>query len=439
MADHEDDDHAPAAGRKRFFKMAGMTAALAGRYAGHALANPFRSREQNAKARDALNAKAGEQLAETLGKLKGAAMKLGQMASQAADFLPAEIAEPLRKLQKDAPPMPYPVIARQIETELKKPIADIFRELDTTPYAAASIGQVHRGVLHDGREVVVKVQYPGVAASCDTDLKQLKFALRMGRLVKVDGAVLDALFEEIRARLHEELDYEQEARNMALFREYYTDDAGLVIPAIVPTFCSKQVLTMVLEPSDSLATAATYEPELRNTLAMRLFHFMSRSVFGLHAVHADPNPGNFGYRRDGRLVIYDFGCIKRLEEDTVKSYGDAVRAALNQNWHALDFALTRLGARVPGSEPVGGDFYAPWRRIVLKPFITDEPFDFATSTLHQETMAKAGEIMQLMDRFQPAVKTAYLDRMVGGHYMTMVKLRARVTLGPVLRHYLQTA
>ncbi|MGQ0698378.1 MAG: ABC1 kinase family protein [Panacagrimonas sp.] len=415
-----------------------MTAVLASRYAGHAIANGFRNAEERAQARDELNAKAGEQLAQTLGELKGAVMKLGQLASQVADFLPSEIAGPLKKLQKAAPPMPYAVIARQIERELGKPISELFRELERKPYAAASIGQVHRGVLFDGREVVVKVQYPGVAASCDTDLKQLKFALRMGRLVKLDKAVLDDLFEEIRARLHEELDYEQEARNMDLFREFFVGDRHLVIPATVPGMCTRQVLTMILEPGDHLDELHDgYDQALRNQFAIHLFHFLTRSVFELQAVHADPNAGNFAFRLDGSLVIYDFGCIKRLEPATVVAYRDGVQAGLDRNWPALDHALLRLGARVPGSRTVEEEFYEGWRRIVLRPFISDAIFDFGTSTMHKAAMGKSSELLQRMDQFQPAVKTAYLDRMVGGHYWTMVGLGARVALAPLLHVHLE--
>ncbi|HSW13435.1 MAG TPA: AarF/ABC1/UbiB kinase family protein [Solimonas sp.] len=437
MSDDDKKSGKPAAGAKRFLKLAGMTATLATRYAGHAIANSFRTAEERELARGALDAKAGAHLAQTLGELKGAVMKLGQLASQAADFLPAEIAEPLKKLQKEAPPMPYAVIRKQIERELGKPVTELFRELDHKPYAAASIGQVHRGVLHDGREVVVKVQYPGVAASCDSDLKQLKLALRAARLVKVDKVVLDELFEEIRARLHEELDYVQEAQNMQLFRDYYADDAQIVVPGIVPEFCTTQVLTMLLEPGDSLDTVnADYPQELRNDLAIRLFHFMCRSLFGLQAVHADPNPGNFAYRRDGTLVVYDFGCIKRLDPDSITAYRDTVKAALAENWAGVDIGLIRLGARVPGSAPVEGAFYAEWRRIVMRPFISDAVFDFATSTMHKAAAAKGPEVLKRMDQFQPAVKTAYLDRMVGGHYWTLVRLKAQVALAPLLRGYL---
>ena len=435
--DPQDDENArgPASGARRLFKLAGMTATLAGRYAGHAIANGFRSAEARDQARGKLDAAAGAHLAQTLGELKGAVMKLGQIASQAASILPAEIAEPLKRLQKDAPPMPFAVIRKQIDRGLGK-AAKQFRRIEHKPYAAASIGQVHRAMLHDGREVVIKVQYPGVAESCDTDLGQLKLALRMARIIRVDKEVLDDLFDEIRARLHEELDYVQEARNIGLFRDFYSADPHIVIPATVPELCSKHVLTMILERGDHLEQAgASYELERRNAIAHRLFEFMCRSVFELHAVHADPNPGNFACRPDGSLVIYDFGCIKRLERGSVEAYRDTVRGALSQDWRKVEGGLTRLGVRVPGSPPLPAEFYESWRRIVLRPFLDDAPYDFATSTMHKAAMAKGPEILKLIDRFQPPVKTAYLDRMVAGHYWTMLQLKARVALGPRLREF----
>jgi predicted unusual protein kinase regulating ubiquinone biosynthesis (AarF/ABC1/UbiB family) len=436
----DDDGHrGPAAGARRLFKLAGMTASLAGRYAGHAIANGFRSADERAHARGKLNASAAAHLAETLGELKGAVMKLGQVASQAASILPAEFAEPLKRLQKDAPPMPFSVIRKQIDRDLGKTLAKQFKRIDHKPYAAASIGQVHRAVLHDGREVVIKVQYPGVAESCDTDLAQLKMALRMARIVKVDKATLDDLFEEIRERLHEELDYEQEARNIALFRQFFADDPRIVIPATVPELCSRHVLTLILEPGDKLEDAGrNYEQDLRNEIAMRLFDFMCRSVFELKAVHADPHPGNFAVRSDGSLVIYDFGCIKRLEDESIAAYRDTVRAALSHDWRGVDRGLFRLGVRVPGSRSMPDAFYESWGRIVMRPFTGSEPFDFGASTMHMEAIPKGYEALKHLDQFRPPVKTAYLDRMVSGHYWTMMTLKARVAFGPPLRRYVGT-
>ncbi len=433
-----DDDHAPASGTRRALRLAGMTARLSSRYAGHALANHFRTAEEKALARTRLDSEAGAHLAQTLGELKGAVMKLGQLASHVADVLPDEIAEALKALQKQAPPMPVAVISAQLEAALGPDYARAFARLDKQPFAAASIGQVHRGTLHDGREVIVKVQYPGVARSCDSDLKQLRRALQLARLIKVDKAVLDELFEEIRARLHEELDYRHEAANCALFREHFAGDPRYVIPATVPELCTAQVLTMHYEPGDSLEVArADYPLAQRNVLATGLFEFMLCSLFELQAVHADPNPANFAFRRDGSLVIYDFGCVKRLAEPTVQAYHRTVSAALDQDWRQVDEALHRLGVRIAGSRPVQPDFYAAWRPILLKPFLSDATFDFGASTIHQAVMAKSTEMFEHLDQFQPAADSLFLDRMSSGHYWTLVGLGSQVALGPLLREKLR--
>lgn len=433
----KDKSKRPASGPKRYLKMAGMTASLASRYAGHKIANSFRNEEEQAEARNKLNADAGKHLAQTLGELKGAVMKLGQVASQMSDLLPDEISEPLKLLQKEAPPMPFEVIEEQIEHAFGKSVGELFASMDALPYAAASIGQVHRAVLHDGREVVVKVQYPGVAKSCDSDLKQLKMAMRMASMVKVSKDVLDGLFNEIRERLLEELDYEQEAENMALFRDFFADSPEYVIPETVPELCTREVLTMILEEGDALAVVGeTYSVAQRQQFTLNLFHFMTRSVFQLKAVHADPNPGNFAFRPDGSMVIYDFGCIKHLPSNIVDAYYRVVSAGLEEDWANVDAALHDLGARIPNSRPVADALYAGWQPIVLKPFLKQEPFDFGTSTIHKAVMGKSPEMLQHMDQFKPPVETLYLDRMVSGHYWTLVALGAEAELGPLLRQYL---
>src|SRR5690606_17323651 len=180
-------------------------------------------------------------------------MKVGQIASQSHDFLPAEFSRALQKLQKEAPPMPFQVIRERIGRELGGEPQQVFQWCDETPYAAASIGQVHRARLHSGREVIVKVQYPGVDKSCDSDLKQLRLALKMGGLLKIPKEVVDQLFEEIRLRLHEELDYENEARNIARFREFHRHDEGVLIPAVIKQFSSRRILTLELVEGDHIS------------------------------------------------------------------------------------------------------------------------------------------------------------------------------------------
>ena len=159
----------------------------------------------------------GIQIAETLGEMKGAVMKVGQIASQYKDVFPPEVATALEKLQKDAPPMPYAQIRVQVERELKAPIKELFSEFEEVPFAAASIGLVHKAILPSGQKVVVKVQYPDVDENCDSDLKQVRMALKIAGVLNMSKQLQEQLFNEIRQSLHDELDYIKEAHNLRVF------------------------------------------------------------------------------------------------------------------------------------------------------------------------------------------------------------------------------
>ncbi|MEO1268440.1 MAG: AarF/UbiB family protein, partial [Myxococcota bacterium] len=176
----------PVSKSKRFFKLAGMTASVAGNYAKSKLKSVFKNAEESARQQAESYQESGERIAKTLGELKGAAMKIGQMASVASDVLPKELSSALKSLQNEAPPMSFDVIASQIEQEFGARPEILFNHFDPEPFAAASIGQVHRAQVDDGREVVVKVQYPGVDSSVDSDLAHLKLALRASGLVKMN-------------------------------------------------------------------------------------------------------------------------------------------------------------------------------------------------------------------------------------------------------------
>ncbi|MGJ8667866.1 MAG: ABC1 kinase family protein [Oceanococcus sp.] len=432
----KDSDHKkPARGSKRFLKLAGMTASMAGRYASHRLAQGFRSDADKRNARDAFHKQSGETLATTLGELKGAAMKLGQFASQLSDFLPSELAEPLQRLQKSAPPMPFAVIKTQIESQLGENVDTLFSRLEVEPYAAASIGQVHRGQLPDGREIVVKVQYPGVAESCDSDLRQLRRVLQAGRLIQVDKHVLKEIFEEIRARLKEELDYCQEAYNLRHCAELHKNDHGIIIPRVIDSHSRSQVLTMEYQAGKPLSEASE-DTALASQLGLKLFHFLSRGLFEFGHIHADPNPGNFAFDEAGRLIVYDFGCVKNVPEHIVNAYRAGVIAGLKEDWMSLDHALMTLGARVPGSPRMPDEFYAQWRPIALKPFLQQGPFDFGLSRVHKAVMAKSPEVLQYTDRLQPAAQTLFVDRVISGHYWNLVEMQAQVDVGRALQRYL---
>jgi len=415
-----------------------MTARVTSRYAGARLRAAFQGSDTAARTLEETHQRSGEVIAKTLGELKGAIMKVGQMASIAGDFLPKELSNALGALQREAPPMPFEVIAEQIERELGDPPDRLFHRFERTPFASASIGQVHRATTEDRREVVVKVQYPGVDEAVDSDLAHFRLALRASGLVKFKRKDLDAVFEEIRARLHEELDYCNEADNVRTFAELYRGRPDIAVPEVIGERSSQRVLTLTYVPGDGLGDAAGYPQELRNRLGHRLFAMVAQQVFEFNTIHADPNPANFAFRQDGTIVLYDFGCIKRLPPEIVAAYRDTIRAALDSDYGGLERALVRLGVRAEGGPTVPPDYYAQWRDVIGQPFLRSGPFDFASSAIQLETLKLVPAFLaKYSEAFRPPVELVFLNRMVVGHYGTLRKLGAHCELRGPLEAYIR--
>lgn len=219
---------------RRFMKLAGMTASIATRSVSNSIRNIRADEEQKQAARSQLFQDIGVQIANTLGEMKGAVMKVGQIASQYKDIFPPEVAKAISKLQRQAPPMPFPAIQKQLEKELGQPIDNLFTSFDREPFAAASIGQVHKAILPNGEQVVVKVQYPGVDEACESDLKQVRLALRLMGVLKIDKKLQDRLFAEIQDSLNAELNYEIEAQNLTVFKTFHEAlDEKLLFPVSI--------------------------------------------------------------------------------------------------------------------------------------------------------------------------------------------------------------
>ncbi len=430
---------APPSRGKRFLKLAGMTASVAGNMAKTKVKALFQSDEDAAAAREEAHRESGNRIAKTLGELKGAVMKVGQMASIAQDVLPKELSDALGKLQREAPPMDYEVIAAQVERELGAAPDLLFARFEREPFAAASIGQVHRATTDDGREVVVKVQYPGVEDAVDSDLGQLKLALLASGIVDIGRDALNASFKEIRERLHEELDYCNEADNVRLFRDFHLGrHEFMVLPEVVGERSSKRVLTLSYEPGDHLTELAAlgYTQAERDALGRNLFRMLCSQVFEFGIVHADPNPGNFAFRRDGKIVLYDFGCAKRLRADIITAYKDLIVQGIAQDWDAVDDALIRLGVRRPEGPRPDDEFYKRWRDTFADPFLDVAIFDYGRSTVHDEVVKLIPGSVKRIASFQAATELIFLDRTVVGHYGNMRILDCRVPSYALLKEYL---
>jgi len=345
--------------------------ALSARTAGEALALGLRGKLADADGTE-FHARTAERYAELLGRSKGALMKAGQMLSfvPAGPLIPAELQAiyqtALARLRADAPPM-APALAREtLELELGQPAESAYAQFDWTPLAAASVGQVHAAQLHDGRAVAVKIQYPGVAAAIDADLRNHELLATFLDLVSglspmrmtfdVRGAA-----REIGARIAEELDYRLEAASQAQFAEIYRGHPFIHVPEVIGELCTGRVLTQELVRGKPWDEALTARQDLRDRWAEAIHRFGYGSYDRFCLFNADPHPGNYMFHDDGSVSFLDFGCVKRLERDQVETMDSILRAC----WR--DDALGTWRASVEAgfwrsSDPVTPDeVFAYWR------------------------------------------------------------------------------
>jgi predicted unusual protein kinase regulating ubiquinone biosynthesis (AarF/ABC1/UbiB family) len=371
------DDRADAAmprkGAARTAKLASIPLGMAGRAVsgwGRRLTG------QNAdEISAALSAKAAEQLFEVLGTLKGGAMKFGQALSVFEAAVPDELAAPYRealtKLQSGAPPMPIRQTHRVLTEQLGRSWTSRFSEFNDQPAAAASIGQVHRAVWHDGREVAVKVQYPGADEALRSDLKQLQ---RFSRLFQafVPGTEVKPLLAELAARMDEELDYLAEAENQRAFAKAFEGDPGVLVPRVVAS-APKVVVTEWVTGTPLADIIKSGEIATRNEVGRLLTEFHYSSPVRTHLLHTDPHPGNFMFTADGRLCVIDFGGVSRLPDGIPRHFGEMTRLALDGKSAELMTLLRSWGFIREGTELSADDVLS-----YLAPFT--EPL--ATETFH---------------------------------------------------------
>ena len=284
-----------------------------------------------------LQEKTAEQIFKVLGELKGGAMKFGQALSVFEAALPEEIAKPYRetlvKLQEAAPPLPARVVHKVLAKELGEHWRDNFAEFNDTPAASASIGQVHKGIWKDGREVAVKIQYPGAKEALISDLNQIQRFAKIFQLL-LPGVEMKPLLEELKARIIEEVDYRYEASAQSACFEAYKDDSDIAIPEVIMA-TDRVLVSQWLEGTPLSKVIADGTQEERNNAGIRLarFHFTAPMRAGL--LHADPHPGNFRVLKVGRLGVLDFGACNRLPNGFPEPFKRLLRNALEGDAIAL--------------------------------------------------------------------------------------------------------
>lgn len=309
----------------------------------------FASDEKQAELAEGFELRTAEQVAEQLGHMKGALMKLGQMASYLDQGLPEPVRQALAELQSDAPPMALGVAESVVAHELGRLPSDLFAQWDPTPIASASIGQVHRAVTHDGTEVAVKVQYPGVAEAITADLDntELLFAM-LGMLFP--GMEPAPIVEELRDRVLEELDYHIEADNQRLFAQAYRGHPYIHVPEVLGDLSAARVLTTEMACGARFAEVMTWPDAQRQLAAETLYRFVFGSIYSLGAFNGDPHPGNYLFRPGGEVTFLDFGLVKRFSDDEVADFAEMIQLmVMDRDVTGYARFLERIGILAPDS------------------------------------------------------------------------------------------
>jgi predicted unusual protein kinase regulating ubiquinone biosynthesis (AarF/ABC1/UbiB family) len=349
MASEDDEKGAgiPTGRVRRTARVGSLVGGQAARAYATKAANLTRSEEGRREAAERRQVEAAEHIVEVLGSMKGAAMKVGQIASfidtgalppEASQRIQAKLAE----LRDSAPRVSFKDMRKVIEQDLGERLRDAFAEFDEDAVAAASIGQVYRARLHDGREVAVKVQYPGVGAAVRADLQNLGLILRAARRM-APGMDAKAMSEEIRERLTEELDYEHEAQSQRTFARAWRGHPFVVVPDVVTDLCTERVL--VTEWAEGIGFEQVKElpqPE-RDRFGEIVFRFFFGSLYRIGHFSGDPHPGNFRLMDDGRVAFLDFGMTRKVPADWVEREREVFRRALDGDAEGLHQGLVAMG------------------------------------------------------------------------------------------------
>ena len=391
-----------------------------------------------------LTATNAKKLAKRLAGMRGAAMKMGQILSmESEDFLPPEFAAALAILRDSANSMPLSQIRGVMGREYGKGWEDRFIDFDYQPVAAASIGQVHRAVTRDGRELALKIQYPGVAKSINSDVDNMAMLMRLAKLMPVDIDIA-GIVDETKRQLHQEADYIVEAEYLRAYRELVQDETRFVVPMVHDDLTTKRILAMdYVEgvPLESLGDDGVSQ-HTRDSVGSLLEHLLFRELFEFRTMQSDPNFANYLYQpEDDRIVLLDFGSTVTFEKEFTQRYALIARAMIDGD----DIVTRHLAEQMGYLDVDGSDAYAArlldMIKLISEPVISGGVYDFGGSDLFARGR-DAGLSMFFEDMSEyrvPPPETMFLHRKLVGSFMLCSRIGARVNVQELILPFLPAA
>ena len=413
----------------RAARLGGMALNVAGSVAAHRAQGFLRG--EPAAWRDLLLTPANiGRITNELARMRGAAMKLGQLVSMdAGDVLPPELSQIMARLRAEADFMP-PAQLKKVLTQAWGPDwLRQFKRFDVRPIAAASIGQVHRAALRDGRDVAIKVQYPGVAESIDSDVANVAALVKLSGLIP-KGFEIDPYVEEARKQLHEETDYLLEAAHLRKFHTLLGGSDRYEMPRVQDDLTVPTVLTMSFIDSVPLEAVTDLDRTLRNRIAGDLVDLVLREIFEFGVVQSDPNFANFRYNAaTRRLVLLDFGATRTVARDIADAYRNLILAGLGGETAAMQAAAQSLGLWNEATAPQHVARLTNMMRLVFAAINDQRDYDFSDQTLTRQMNAEGVALAE--SGFVPPpvpIDVLFIQRKLAGVFLIAANLKARLPL-----------
>ena len=423
----------------RALRMASLGMGVTGSYAGYLLQRVFFNGDRRRARLAVAHARAARRMRGELEVLRGPAMKLGQTLSLHAGVLPDEMLVELSALQREAPGMHSSLVRAQFKATMGRLPEEVYASFEDVPFAAASLGQVHRATLADGTRLAVKIQYPGIRDAIAADFAWFR---ALSKPAQISGHLPRAAIDELERQIVAETDYRREARNLKRFRSGLAALSFLTVPAVFPKLSSSRVLSMTLLQGHHLDQFLASRPpqSLRNLIGERLVELFYFQLLRLRAVHADPHWGNYLFGPDGTIGLVDFGCVKRLQRAFVDSLEELVLYPGSRTspefQRLLDRRYAMMGSRItPGARRALVRFAQHFYRRVFppEPERDHDQFDFGDAAFLREYLKASQDIVKSRGILPEYL---FLARAEIGLYQTLHRLRARVGTSRIVRKVL---